>query len=543
MSNIIPKDDGEWLDFALGAARIGVYSWDLNTKKMQWDTRMHAHFGLAPESFSGGYDDFLELVDSIDRVRLAREIAVGLESDSEFNCEFKLLHANGGTPRFLEMHFKGRAKHGDRPVTGFCLDVTEKHRIAAELAIERHFLSMLMDNLPDLIYFKDRASRFTSVNRLFLARAGFSEQSEIIGKTDSDLYTEEHARAALADEQNIISSGKPLVGIEEKEIWPDGHVTWVSTSKVPWRDAQGEVVGTFGLSRDITLRKSAQVELESAQKQLLALSRRSGMAEIASSVLHNVGNALNGVNISLGVASEKIAQFKITTIERIAGLLREHAKETAYLSLNPQGVRLPQFLTQLAERFTADQKTVIDELHSLRTSIEHVNEIVAMQQNYASAGGVIETLPLADLIEDSLKMNAAAFDRHGDQVVREFKSDLPSIAVDRNKVLVILVNLIRNAKYACDEVATKDRRITVEAHINALGRVQISVGDNGLGIPKDNFPHLFEHGFTTRKGKGGHGFGLHGSALAAAELGGTLRAYSDGLGCGARFTLELPLSR
>ena len=110
-----------------------------------------------------------------------------------------------------------------------------------------------MDNLPDNIYFKDRESRFLVVNRAMVTWTGFKDQSEMIGKTDHDLFAEEHADAALADEQKIIATGQPLVGVEEKETWPDGHETWVSTSKVPWRDASGDVIGPW--DRRATLRR------------------------------------------------------------------------------------------------------------------------------------------------------------------------------------------------------------------------------------------------------------------------------------------------
>ena len=147
-----------------------------------------------------------------------------------------------------------------------CWDVTERHRITAAPASERHLLSTLMDNLPDNIYFKDRDSRFVAANRAMLSWTGFKDQSEIIGKTDQDIFAGEHADAALADEQKIIATGQPIVGVEEKETWPDGHETWVSTTKVPWRDASGNVIGIFGSSRDITARKLGEKNLKVANE-------------------------------------------------------------------------------------------------------------------------------------------------------------------------------------------------------------------------------------------------------------------------------------
>ena len=135
-----------------------------------------------------------------------------------------------------------------------------------------------------------------------------------------------------------------------------------------------------------------------------------------------------------------------------------------------------------------------------------------------------------------MRMNEGALSRHGVEVVREFES-VPPMNVEKHKILQILVNLVRNAKYACDESGRADKRLTVRV-ANGDGRVKISVIDNGIGIPPENLTRIFNHGFTTRKG--GHGFGLHSGALAAKEMGGSLTVHSGGLGQGAAFTLELP---
>src|SRR3984957_13164543 len=143
-------------------------------------------------------------------------------------------------------------------------DVTARDRITAALASQRNRLTVMMDNLPDNIWFKDRESRFVAANRAMLSWTGFKNQSEIIGKTDHDFFSEEHADAALADEQKIIATGQPIDAFDEKETWPDGHQTWVSTTKVPWRDASGHVIGIFGWSRDITARRLGEKNLEAA---------------------------------------------------------------------------------------------------------------------------------------------------------------------------------------------------------------------------------------------------------------------------------------
>ena len=176
-------------------------------------------------------------------------------------------------------------------------------------------------------------------------------------------------------------------------------------------------------------------------------------------------------------------------------------------------------------------------MESLKKNIDHVKDIVAVQQSYAKVSGLVETLKVTDVVEDALGMNAAALTRHELQVFREYETDLPDIATEKHKVLQILVNLIRNAKYACDDSGLKDKRMTLRVR-NGGDFIKIDVTDNGVGIPAENLTRIFNHGFTTRKE--GHGFGLHSGALSAKELGGSLKAQSDGAGKGATFTLQLP---
>jgi len=144
-------------------------------------------------------------------------------------------------------------------VTSFA-DITERKRAEEALIEERYLLHTLMDNLPDAIYFKDRVSRFTRTNKAHAKQFGLSHHAQAVGKTDFDFFTAEHAQPAYNDEQEIIRTGQPVVNKEERETWPDGRVTWVSTTKMPLRDAHGNIIGTFGVSRDITQHKQAEAE-------------------------------------------------------------------------------------------------------------------------------------------------------------------------------------------------------------------------------------------------------------------------------------------
>jgi signal transduction histidine kinase len=278
-------------------------------------------------------------------------------------------------------------------------------------------------------------------------------------------------------------------------------------------------------------------ELENLHKQLVEASRQAGMAEVATNVLHNVGNVLNSVNISTSLIVESVKKSRASSLARVVVLLREHAHDLGeFITNDSRGKHLPAHLAQLSEHLLAEQETNLRELDSLRQNVEHIKEIVAMQQSYATFGGVKEVINVAELVEDSLRMTQEALSRHRVEVIREFEP-VPPINLEKHKFLQIMVNLLRNAKHACQDSERADKQITVRV-ADGDGWVKISVIDNGVGIPPENLTRIFNYGFTTRKE--GHGFGLHSGALAAKEMGGSLTVHSDGPGQGATFTLELP---
>jgi len=295
---------------------------------------------------------------------------------------------------------------------------------------------------------------------------------------------------------------------------------------------------TLSLELEIEERRQMQQEVERAHRELLEISRMAGMSEVATNVLHNVGNVLNSVNISTALVTESVKRSKLGNLAKVTALLKEHEHDLGtFITSDPKGRQVPAFLAKLSEHLLADQTATLQELDSLRKNVEHINEIVAMQQNYAKISGVKEIVSVHSLVEDSLRMNLGALERHGVKVIRDFQN-VPPINIEKHKILQILINLLRNAKYACDESGRADKRLTVRV-ANGNGTLKISVADNGVGIPPENLNRIFSHGFTTRRT--GHGFGLHGSALAAKEMGGALAVQSDGPGKGALFTLELPM--
>ncbi len=291
------------------------------------------------------------------------------------------------------------------------------------------------------------------------------------------------------------------------------------------------------LSHEVAERKRAEEELRELQSQHLDAARRAGMAEIATSVLHNVGNVLNSVNISASIIRDKLKRLGIADFRAATELLSQHLVDLGeFVSSDARGKHLPKFLMQLSQKMSGDEQQVLEEIQSLSKNIDHIKGIVAVQQTYAGSAGFIEELPLANLVEDAIRINGQSLSRHKVEVIREFE-ELPPILTDKQKVLQILVNLISNAKYAVLDANPSNPRMTVRVLRTDADRVRIEVADNGIGILPENLTRIFSHGFTTRKT--GHGFGLHSAANLAREMGGSLTVHSEGLGQGATFTLEL----
>ena len=294
------------------------------------------------------------------------------------------------------------------------------------------------------------------------------------------------------------------------------------------------------LSAEIQERKRMERQVEQTYQQLLIVSREAGMAEVATNVLHNVGNVLNSANVSTDLLLQKAKQSKVAGLAKVAELIRSHERDfPEFVLRDPRGQKLPHYLVQLAEHLGSEQARTLDELRSLAANVEHIMEIVAMQQNYARISGVSERVPAKALMEDALRMSQPSLEGDYIQLQRDYQEPLPEIQVDRYKVLQILLNLLDNARNACVESDHKAKAMTVRLSCQEQ-RVRFSVADNGVGIATENLTRIFQHGFTTRQR--GHGFGLHSGALAAKELGGALAAFSDGPGKGATFTLELPLT-
>ena len=294
------------------------------------------------------------------------------------------------------------------------------------------------------------------------------------------------------------------------------------------------------VQREIEERRRVQAEVEKIHRQLLVSSHLAGMAEVATSVLHNVGNVLNGANVLTSSIASQVRRSEARGVSQLAALLAEHREDLGrFLSEGDKAQLVCGHLDRLGSHLTKEQAQLAEKISLLSESLQHIKEIVAMQQDHARVYGVTETLSLANTLEDAIQMCSGGLAQSGLKILRDYE-ELPRVTLDRHKVLQILFNLLENARQACEAGGEPEPQITVRLRRNGQERLEIRVRDNGIGIPPENLPKIFTQGFSTRKG--GHGFGLHSSVLAAQDMGGTLNVNSDGPGRGATFTLELPLT-
>ncbi|MBV9912127.1 MAG: PAS domain-containing protein [Sinobacteraceae bacterium] len=348
-------------------------------------------------------------------------------------------------------------------------------------------------------------------------------------------------RAAAEEGINLALRERKALRTQYRILRPDGTIGHVESLAAVTTDSADSQPRLVGIDLDIAERVAAQEREQILQQRVREASRHAGMAEVATSVLHNVGNVLNSVNVSADIVVGNLRSNRLSGLQRVVSLMQEHPDDLGrFIDADPRGRHLPVYLAELSRQLSTDQEKTLNEIESLKKNIAHIKEIVAMQQRYAKigVGGVTETLDLTNLVDESLRINLSALEGRAITVVREFER-VPLITVDKHKVLQILVNLVRNAKDACEAAGGVMKRVTVRVAQCARG-VEIAVTDTGVGIPHENMIRIFNHGFTTKKS--GHGFGLHSGALAARELGGELRAHSGGPGAGATFVLELPVT-
>jgi len=373
------------------------------------------------------------------------------------------------------------------------------------------------DNTPLLLGLSDGEPRKFIVNTVPIMDDGSTVRGALV--SFHDVTELDRANAQLKEANNELESSRVQILQKNQEL---------------------EATNT-NLHVEMDQRKKAEDEKEKLYQQLMNASRQAGMADVASSVLHNVGNVLNSINVSTDTLLKTLKKPMVGDVCRIASMFNEHQDNLQeFLTVDPKGKQIPSYLGLVAESLSGSHQTIQGELDSLVKKVDHIKQVIMSQQDIARAGNIREPCSSEDLMEQALLMALPEPDKYQITVVREY-SPVPTIMTDRHQVLQVLVNLITNAKNAMVEHSGNTRQLTLRIGVFSDRKpfARFEVVDTGGGIKQENLPKLFAQGFTTRKA--GHGLGLHSAAIVAKNFGGALQAQSQGEGHGATFTLDLPL--
>jgi signal transduction histidine kinase len=340
--------------------------------------------------------------------------------------------------------------------------------------------------------------------------------------------------------RHAVAEGRDVCALRARAMTPAQGTIHLQAHARIFCNERGELSRLLGVSWDVTDHVLQEQRRQELQLQLHDASRQAGMAEVATGVLHSVGNVLNSLGVSASLVQSGLRDSRAGNVQRIAALLTEQSDRVGeFMEGDERGRQIPSYLAQLGEQLVTDNKNLAREARAIVAHVEHICKIVAAQQTYARRGGVNESVDLAELLDNAIALNFGADAGTGVQINRRYDS-VPPLTLDRHKLIQILGNFLSNARHALKDRPEGQRLLTLRIRAQPSDWLIIEVEDSGVGIDADTLGRLFEFGFTTKAD--GHGFGLHSSAILAKELGGDVSGHSEGPGRGARFTLRLPLT-
>jgi len=459
------------------------------------------------------------------------------------SCRKTEIKVQGESVGVIEVYnFGGKANSDEEPflkeesdllraVAEWLGSVADRRKTEEKLQMFRN----LLERSNDCIFvIEPQWGRFLDVNNMACESLGYTRKELLNMMTIKDIEDSRAGNSSWQEQVTRLKHNNDIVK-EGKYKHKDGSAFFVETSLKLVTQAKQDYV--IAIARDITERKRAEAKLKTAQEKLLETAREVGMAEVATGVLHNVGNVLNSVSVTADSIQKRVRNSKISYISDVVALLNEHTGELGtFMTTEERGKKIPAFLANLSQELIDEQGRCLELLEALAKHVQEVGAIIQLQQSHGKAMGLIEPTSIAELVENSLQINAEALKRDNVQVKLNIAT-LPTLLLDRHKVLQILTNLVSNAAYALSETDGQDKVLTIDVKEIESGRLQIDVCDNGVGILEENLTRIFEHGFTTKKK--GHGFGLHSTALSARELNGSIVAHSDGPGKGTVFTVKI----
>ncbi|MCA9193136.1 MAG: PAS domain S-box protein [Planctomycetales bacterium] len=395
-------------------------------------------------------------------------------------------------------------------------------------------ISMILEFAQDMIVTTNSQGKIESINRASMDFTGYTAEELLTKHIDEVLrFTD------LPDKVSdvLVKLARLNESRETFVVGKTGSQTYTEIKVSSCELSDGEARFTIFVS-NIEERKLREQENALSQKQAIESANLAGKAEVATSVLHNVGNVLTSLNIIVATHHDRIRDLRTSGLQKTVDLIKSQGCNLAtFLADDKRGKQVPVYLEHLAQHFSSEHVALLEDVAELSNCVEHATQIVSAQQQYARTQPMVQHWAVDTVIEASIAVASASLARHRVDIQRFYHSH-PIVDVDRSKLMQVLVNILNNGKDAVKDNEPNQRRIVVE--VESLDEeVVISISDNGIGVDPENLSRIFSQGFTTKKE--GHGFGLHYSALAIKEMKGEVSLESEGLGKGATFVVRLPL--
>jgi PAS domain S-box-containing protein len=534
--------------FSYAAQATSDAIWDRNYSEdvVFWGDGYRTLFGyeITPETTSVNFWASKVHPEDLEGITKITREAKENPATTAWSGEYRFLKANGEYAFVREKAFIIRDETGVPCRTiGALQDVSEIKEnelklksLNDSLQKEKYYLDSLMDNMPDAIYFKDKESKFLRVSKYMvskhLADHPGATVNDLLGKSDIDLQDNDHAREAYRDEQEIQKTKKPKIDYIEKEIKNDGTERWVATTKLPLVNMQGEVVGTFGISRDITKLKELEKKQHEAQ---LDKAVAQGKFEIASDVMHDIGNAVVGFGSYLTRIKRLQEQGNQENLKNLIGFFESQRTAIAASIGETKADAVINMLSGIAQKEKNNQDETTKSITEQLNIIANIEEILNIQRQYITGHESKERKPanLKNIINDSLAMLFTSIDKKAVDISLNIAENLPSIKGDRTKLMQLVLNIVKNSIDATEENKT-EKSICINAFTNAH-KLIVEVKDNGSGFDSATAGKLFERGFTTKASSTGQSLYTCKTIVESHE--GTIDITSEGPGKGTLTTI------
>lgn len=530
----------------LGHCKSDFASTDVNNIKHVWTDLLH------PDDVTTASNAFFIYANS---------------PNEAYDSYFRMRHKDG---RWVWIWSRGRYledEHGNitNKIIGTHVDVSHHKQAGEEIQSERILLRTLIDNLPDIIYVKDHQGRKIISNRADVAAIGAAIEAEVVGKTDIELYPNHIGERGYKDDMDLLQSGESILDKEEFFFDSNGLKQWILTCKVPVCNANGDIIRILGIGHNITQRKQAEEdlkllnqelneqsqELSEQAEELKALNEElikqkeyelekaiaQGKFEIASEVLHDIGNALVGFGSYLNRINRATESSNFDTVQNLTTFLKNQQEAIAGGIGSDKANALVAITEGLSKTLLAHKTEVTSSIQELLNITSHVQEILNIQRQFVRVHeGVHERKPvnLANVIDDCTSMLHTSFDKKGIALKVDIDHKYVVIKGDHTKLMQVMLNVLKNSVEAIPlEAAEKRISILLTTADNAI---EIKIKDNGRGFSPETGSRFFERGFTTKVS--GTGLGLYNCKSIVESHSGSFELYSDGLGKGSVTTIR-----